>query len=341
MARSEPNPNGTEDPTVTWGVHPADNQEGVSRPNYSYTLTPGVSVEDGFVVLNHGEESLTLDVYVADALVTQDGQLNLENRDVTPVDVGSWVEVEADTVTIPPGGEVEVPFTITVPRNATPGDHTGGIVSSLTGVDPAAITVERRLGSRIHVRVDGELRPGLGIDDLVASHSGSTDLLARGGLAVSFTATNSGNTRMRGTAELRLRGPFGLATRVVPLDDLPELLPGSSYDVSVAVPDVPATLRVTATVAVTPIALGPDDATGTPIAPVEASTTVWAMPWIPVGIVVLVLTWLAPRIIRRVRAWRKARRARRAAGSTAAANGSGEDAAADDEAPAEAGTPAN
>jgi hypothetical protein len=45
---------------------------------------------------------------------------------------------------------MEIPFTITVPRNATPGDRTGGIVNSLMGADPAAITVERRLGSRIH-----------------------------------------------------------------------------------------------------------------------------------------------------------------------------------------------
>lgn len=334
-------PSGTEDPTVTWGVSPADNAQGVGRPNYSYELEPGARVEDGFVVLNHSEKPLTLDIYVADSVVSQSGTLNLANRDVPPADVGSWVDVGVDEVTIGPGEEVEIPFTITVPRNASPGDHTGGILSSLTGADPAAITVERRLGSRIHVRVEGELNPGLRIDGLVASHSGSTDAIPRGDLAVSFAVTNSGNARMTGTAELRLRGPFGLAARVVPLDDLPELLPGSSYNVSVTVPDVPATVRMTATVAVTPMALGPDDATGTPIAPVEAGTTVWAMPWIPVGIVVLVLAWLAPRIVRRVRAWRKARRARRATGSAAAAKGSNDDAAANDEAPAAVGTPAN
>jgi uncharacterized membrane protein len=241
-------------------------------------------------------------------------------------------------VTIGPGEEVEVPFTITIPSNATPGDHTGGIVSSLTGADPAAITVERRLGSRIHVRVAGELRPGLRIDGLVASHSGSTDLLPRGDLDVHFTVTNSGNTRTKGTAELRLRGPFGVADRVVALDDLPELLPGASHDVSVTVPDVPATIRMTATVAVTPMVLGPDDTTGSPIAPVEASTTTWAMPWIPVAIVVLVLAWLAPRILRRVRAWREARRSRRAPEAAETVDGPADDDAADDVAPAEVGS---
>ena len=303
-------PGETEDPTVTWGVRPADNEQGAGRPNFSYALEPGARVEDGFVVLNHGEKPLTLAVYVADAVISQGGPLNLANRDVPATDVGSWVDVGSDEVTIGPGEAVEIPFTITIPADATPGDHTGGIVSSLTGADAAAITVERRLGSRIHVRVEGDLDPALRVDGLVASHSGSTDLLPRGDVDVNFTVTNTGNTRMQGTAELRLSGPFGLATRVVPLDDLPELLPGSSRDVSVTVPDIPATVRMTATVAVTPLALGPDDATGTPIASVEASSTVWAMPWIPVAIVVLVLAWFAPRIVRRTRAWRKARRSR-------------------------------
>lgn len=327
-ASSEPAPGSAVDPTVTWGVHPADNAQGTDRPNYTYELAPGAQVEDGFVVTNHGEKPLTLDVYVADAVITQNGQLNLANRDVTPVGVGSWVDVASHTVTVPAGEEVEVPFTLTVPSDVTPGDHSGGIVSSLTGVDPATITVERRLGSRIHVRVDGELRPALQIDRLEASSFGSTDLLPRGGTAVSFTVTNSGNTRMTGNMELRLRGPLGLAARVVPLDRLPELLPGSSHDVSVTVPDVPATVRMTATVAVTPLALGPDDATGAAIAPIEASTTIWAIPWIPVGIVVLVLAWLAPRALRRVRAWWGSRRVRRAGGGVTVAEGTQATAAA-------------
>lgn len=300
-------PGATEDPTVTWGIRPADNAQGAGRPNYSYELEPGARVEDDFVVLNHGQKPLTLAVYAADAVVTQNGPLNLANRDVPSVDVGSWVDVGTDEVTIAPGESVEIPFTITVPSNASPGDHTGGIVSSLTGADPAAITVERRLGSRIHVRVVGELQPGLRIDGLVASHSGSTDAVPRGDLAVSFTVTNTGNSRLTGAAKLRLSGPFGTSARVVTLDDVPELLPGSSYDVSTTVPDVPATVRMTATAVVTPMVLGPDDSRGTAIAPVEASTTFWAMPWIPVGILVLVLAWLAPRIVRRLRAWRAGR----------------------------------
>jgi hypothetical protein len=311
-ASTAPTPGPTDDPTVTWGARPADNAQGASRPHFSYTLAPGAHLEDAWIVLNHGDKPLTLDVYAADGLVTPDGQLNVANRDVAPVDVGSWVDVDADHVTIPPGKSAEIPFTITIPSDATPGDHTGGIVSSLTGTDPAAVTVERRLGARIYVRVDGELRPALRIERLTASHAGSTDLFPQGPLTVSFTVTNSGNTRMAGAAAVRLRGPFGLASRVVPLDDLPELLPGSSYDVSATVPDVPATVRLSVTAVVTPTSASADEESGTPIAPVEARTSVWAMPWIPVGIVVLVLAWLAPRCVRRVRAWRTTRQARAA-----------------------------
>ncbi len=49
-----------------------------------------------------------------------------------PVDLGSWIHFAQPLVTIPAGKSVAVPFTVAIPATATPGDHAGGVVVSLT-----------------------------------------------------------------------------------------------------------------------------------------------------------------------------------------------------------------
>ncbi len=68
---------------------------------------------------------------------------------------------------IQPGKTAQVPFKVSVPENATPGDYVGGILTTLTQADQAeGINVDRRLGIRIKLRVGGELKPNLAIENL-------------------------------------------------------------------------------------------------------------------------------------------------------------------------------
>jgi len=299
-----------DDPTVVWGVRPADNAEGTDRPNYSYVLAPGSTIEDAFVVTNHDEEPLTLQLYAADGFVSATGQLDVRGREDEASDVGAWVQLAVDEVTIEPGVGVEVPFTLSIPPNATPGDHTGGIISSMSPPGDTTISVERRLGSRVHVRVEGELRPALAIQGMSVSHTGSTDLVPRGEATVRFTVANTGNARISGSVALTVHGPFGLFKRVVEVPDLPELLPGSRFDVEALVSEMPATGVIFANATVTPTVVDPDGVvTTTAPQPVRATAWGWALPWLALAVVAVVLAWLVRHVVRRRRRRRATRRA--------------------------------
>lgn len=287
----------TADTAVTWGVRPADNDLGDGRPNYVYSAEPGDVLSDGMVIENYGDQPLTFRVYAADGFVTPAGSLDLLAADEASVDVGTWVRLDDDEVTVAPGQRTEVPFTVSVPDDATPGDHTGGVVTSLLVNDAEeGITVERRLGSRMHVRVGGELAPSLAVEDLTVDYAGHGPV-STGDATVSYTVVNTGNARMSGTHAVTVAGPFGLFDVSAPSAELPELLPGSTHDVEVVLPGVTPAVRLTATVA-----LAPAVATGDEFVPgdaVEAAVSVWAVPWLVVGVPVVLVVWAARRAMSR------------------------------------------
>lgn len=266
---------------VTWTVRTADNEFGSARDNYGYALDPGGRLEDGLVVANNGTTPLELSVYAADAFTTPAGGLDLRTREVKPAGVGAWVHPGQDHMTVPPGESIEVPFMLTVPDDAAPGDHMGGIVTALKQG-----SVERRVGVRIQLRVGGELKPGLSVENLDVRYSSTGDA------TVTYAIHNTGNAILATKQTVSIAGPFG-TWRVPPVrvDDSPPLLPGESWQVSVPVHGVTAAFVLTGTVSLTPLLT---DASGSTVPLSTADTTAHslAVPWVLLVVVVVVVCGL-------------------------------------------------
>jgi len=288
--------------TVTWGVRPADVEpHEPGRPHFTYTVAPGGTVEDGLVVSNHGEQGTTLRVYVADAFTTTRGVLDLLRPDQESTGVGAWAEVAVPEVVVPAGGSVVVPFTLRVPDDAEPGDHAGGVVTSLVSARTDGVSVDRRLGARIHVRVAGPVTPGVALEGARVVHHGVLDPTGAGSADVVVDVVNTGNVRVGGEAAVTVAGPFGWGARGARIE-VPELLPGERHTVGVSVDDVRPLLRLGATVRLVPQVAG--DAAE--LAPVSASAATAAVPW-----TVLALLALGVAAV-----WTVRRRARRRAAAT-------------------------
>jgi len=293
---------------LVWSVRPSDGAVGVSRPNFGYRADPGASVQDSLDVTNLGDAPLTLQVYAADAFTPQGGGIDLLQRDETSTDVGTWIALGVDSISIEPQQTVAVPFTLVVPADATPGDHAGGIVTSITtGSGPVA--VERRLGSRVIVRVSGELTPRLELSDASIDYGDQLDPFAASTATVTYTVANTGNVRLDAHPTIAVGGPFGMLGRTAVTEDLGELLPGSSRSFRVEVPAVWAVLYLAATVTLEPFPSNPNDAAaGLDLAPISTSAAVLAVNWgqliLIVALIALVLggLWWRRRRRRAVRA---------------------------------------
>jgi hypothetical protein len=285
---------------VTWGVRPAANDQGAARDNYGYVVDPGASFADGIVVANHGDEPLALDAYAADAFTTTSGQLDLLKSDEESLAVGAWITLQTGRVEIPAGEEVEIPFTVTVPENATPGDYAGGIITSLS--DPQVengIDVDRRLGIRVHLRVNGAIQPSLVVDGARVDYAGTLNPFAGGEATVTYTVRNAGNIRIAASQGVALSGPFGLLRTDAPgVEPVPELLPGESWDVSVPVSGVVPLFWLAADVSVSP-AFPSGLESGPELAAVQVSAGTWAVPWSQLVLLVLVVGVVVALIVTR------------------------------------------
>ena len=297
------------DGEVTWTVRTGDNGFGAQRNSFSYSINPGNELSDSIVITNRGTEPLDLGIYAADGFTNEDGQLDLNDAGATPTGIGAWVHGESDQLHIDPGTSVDYPFTVSVPDNATPGDYVGGVLTSLTSsADTSQFDTDRRLGIKIALRVSGDLEPSIAVENTQLNWSGSLNPFAGGDATLSYTIRNTGNTVIAALHGTDVSGPFGLfSSEVETEDDLPQLLPGETWDVATVVHVAPL-VWLTGTATVVPLAL---DAAGTTLQfdPVYAKAGTLAISWMLLLTLTAVgaLVWLGIRLRRESAARRQER----------------------------------
>lgn len=274
LAFAGPTPATAADGGVAWTVQTADNDHGTGRANFTYDVVdPGTVISDAMTVVNTGTEPLPLAVYAADAFTASTGEIDVLVDGQPSRDAGTWVSVDATSLSLSPGESAVVPFTIAVPADARPGDHAAGIVTSLTSTDPAStLSVDRRLGTRINLRVTGELAPAAVVSQTSARYEASWNPFESGRLVIEYTLANTGNTRLTGSETIATAGLFG--ARSAPTQ-LTEVLPGSTVEIAREIP-VFSLGWVGGSVELTPEAVGLGAA---PLAPVTAAFSAAAPPW--------------------------------------------------------------
>ncbi|XVU28540.1 WxL protein peptidoglycan domain-containing protein [Actinoplanes sp. CA-054009] len=284
--------------TLTWSVRPTPIAGQPDRPNFTYDLRPGQTVKDSIRVRNYGDEPLSLSVYASDALTTSSGALDLLPAGAEPVDVGKWITLERRNIEVPAQKFVDVPFAMTVPGKAESGDHTGGIVTSYVSreTEGRAVTVDRRLGTRMYVRVSGPLQPQLDVSGLTMSYAGNLNPFGPGRLRVTYTVTNTGNVRMGAEQVVTTSFPGGETT----LPPMPELLPGDKLTFRAEVGGVWPTVRTKAEVRLRMVPTRPGDVFDAPVVAVGGSAWTPPLPQLVV-LLTVVLTLVLAR-------WRRRRR---------------------------------
>lgn len=291
----------TTDPDrVTWGVAPADDDAADGRISFRYELDPGDVVEDHLEVTNYSDRAVLFDLVSSDGIIGPDGAFDILPASDEPQETGAWVEIQ-ETVEIEPLSSAVVPFTLTVPDDALPGDHPGGIAASVNrvgeGEEGALVGMDTRVGARIHLRVSGEVVPHIAVTDLSATYKPSWNPFQPGTLHLDYTALNDGNVRLGSTQTLSTAGLFGVSAGVeaLILAEQREILPGQGTRVSTEIDGVWPLGRLTSTVSTQQVVVG-DDAVDVPLTGSQAAVTVLAIPWPQLALLVLVGGFIAWRL---------------------------------------------
>jgi hypothetical protein len=263
----------------------------VERTEFAVTLRSGETWVETVALTNLSEVDIVLDLYAADGQITDDGDPGIQDRYTQAADLGSWIGFNEQSVLVPPQSSLAVPFRVTVPLDAVPGDHCGGLVASLNrgeagaGVGSAEsnLVLDARTAVWLCVTVPGDVVSDLRIYDVRAVYHSGVGGLGAGRLEVTGTVVNEGTLRFAAEVATRLTGPFGWWDRAGDTLDLPGILPGQTQDFSTIVEGVPPWARLNWTVTLTP-----EKREGLPGAsPCEAGGAAWAAPWIGVGFLML------------------------------------------------------
>ncbi|MDG4775083.1 DUF916 domain-containing protein [Solwaraspora sp. WMMD792] len=284
---------------VTWAVQPSSVDGPTGRNYFVYDLAPGAEITDHVAVRNLGDQDRTFTVYGTDGFLTDDGAFALLPADEPATDVGTWIHFDQREYAVPAGERLDIPFRLTVPANATPGDHAGGVIGSIaqlrTDASGQQVNVDQRVAARVYLRVDGPVRPAVNVESMSISYDDPVNPLGDGDVEVTYQVRNTGNIRVGGTGAVLLDGPLGWELARTDPVDLPELLPGSTFTVTERITGVPPALRLTATVDLAPTTV--DEA----LPPVTRTAGVWAPPWLLLAAIAVLAGWFG------VRRWRTRR----------------------------------
>jgi hypothetical protein len=317
-------------PSAGFGLQLATDGKPDARPSLAYTANPGARLQDQVAIANFGPTPLVLDLYATDAYLDSHGNYTVLSGEQAPTQVGSWVNFSSPRqITIPartasgPTYKI-VKFLLSVPVNAEPGDHAGGIVLAMDAKAPANkgvnINLDQRVALRLRVRVTGAMHPGLQIQNLQMTYTGPAAVgnpFSTGYATLHYRVTNTGNVRLAAHQTIKvgpwigskatlsstpqpahgalcdLNNPTGTKT----FCDIPILLPGSSVEVAQRVNGVFPGIKLKAEVTLFPqVPVGDVD---TNVHPVTQSVSVWG--WRIEHLVIILLLLMLPFVVWYVR----------------------------------------
>lgn len=314
-ALAAPAGSAADTPSPTWSVEPSDAAGGDERAAFAYAIDPGTQIIDYVAISNFGTETTTFDLYATDA--TNDfetGAFSLLPAADSAVDLGSWITVDQNEIEIAPGARAVVPITVLIPSDATPGDHTAGVIASVTARSDEGVAIEQRVAARVYLRVSGDVAASVEATGLTSGYSPPWNPFGGGDSTVDYAVTNTGNVRVDVTQTVVVRAPFGIELARLTGDEVINLLPGQSQRVSLRALGIPPVLLLWSTVTLEPGAptdrvpeSAEQDAAGQPVPPREeidypltvAESLSGAVSWTLLALIVVVgfLVWLGIRYV--------------------------------------------
>jgi Bacterial protein of unknown function (DUF916) len=252
--------------TPTWSVQASGSTGSDGRASFAYGVNPGTEIDDYVSVSNFGKTTETFNVYGTDGITQYDtGAFGLLTAAQKPKDIGSWITTATNKVTVTPGQTAIVPFRIVIPSDAAPGDHTGGIIASVTTIvhgkkGKPGVGIDQRVAARVYLRISGQPVSKVVATGLVAGFAPAWNPFGGGNATVGYDVRNNGNVREDVAQSVVLSGPFGINLGTIKNKSVHNLLPGQSTHVSDRVSGIAPLLLVFANVKLNPSA--PTDLVG-------------------------------------------------------------------------------
>jgi hypothetical protein len=182
-------------------------------------VAPGRTLTSTLRIRNNENVERTYFISARDikSLSEDGGPIFAVSGETTGYELSSWVRVEKGPFTIAAGGSREVPFSITIPANATPGGHFGALTVSAQGEKPqeTGLGLGYEVNSLLYIKVAGTVFEDAQLRQF------STDRSIYSSADVSFKAivANLGNVLVRPHGTIEITNIFGKHVATIPLNE--------------------------------------------------------------------------------------------------------------------------
>jgi len=228
------------------GAAPAPGAPGVMAGGdyFAPTVAPGSTWTSDLLVANDSAAAAQIAVYASDGLTAVGSGAVYSDAFQALHSAGAWIQPRGQVVMVPPQGQVTVPFSVTVPLSATPGDHLAGIVAQSavpTSSDSGHLQVNvlARAVVGVLVRIPGPASFAVAV---------GAPTIERGPDAVGEVVTpltDTGQLIGKPTIAVSLSGPGGYRDKISKQVDT--LLPGGTAQFPIFWPDqLHGSYRITA-----------------------------------------------------------------------------------------------
>lgn len=154
------------------GGKPANPRDDNPRSSsiFLHELSPGQSVDDAVEIYNNTDNQKSVQVYATDSIVSSGGAFACEQAAEQADKTGAWIKLTTNFVTLDANSSQVVPFTISVPDNAEPGEHNACIAIQEANADPVqsgnGIALSFRSAIRVAITVPGDINKSLSITSI-------------------------------------------------------------------------------------------------------------------------------------------------------------------------------
>lgn len=206
----------------------------VTKSYFVLEARPGAVIADRIRVVNTGGRTGTAYLYPVDATTGQTSGAVYLSRQSPRHDVGGWIRLARNRVTLAPGANTIVRFTIHLPRVLRGGDHLGGIVAENSAVTKSSghgalqIRIKHLTIDAVELQLPGRI---VGTADVTGVKAGGE----HGYQYVYLHLLNGGTIMIKPAGSLLIDDAGGrhVAQRSLQLDTF---LPGTSIDYPVLLP---------------------------------------------------------------------------------------------------------
>lgn len=208
----------------------------IAPPVLNIRANPGETVKSTITLRDVSTSPLVVRNQINDFIAAgEDGTPKLlleENGDVepSPYSLKDWVQ-PLPQFTLKPREVNQLPLTIRVPANAAPGGYYAVVrfTASPPGIDGSGVSLSASLGTLILLRVNGDAKEAMNIEEFAATKSGSSNWLFESPPITFLTRIrNSGSLHEQPTGQIAVKDMFGNAVANVNVNlTRSNILPGS------------------------------------------------------------------------------------------------------------------